>query len=270
LEMLKNPKNSNFDFYWHSCSLKKGYSGVANLVNQKTVEQKFHLQKVETKLNLPEFDDEGRLLISYLQIHKGSNTKIKQNLNLALINGYFPQGGRGQARIDYKLNFYEQILILADNLREKGYKIIITGDLNTTVKDIDLARPKENRKTTGCLPEERMALSWLIDKNQFENLHPDLSQNQILQASPEVYAQLTARNENKSLDLVDSFRYFYPDLKDKYTYWDQITRARSRNVGWRIDYFLVDKDLIPFMQKAEIYDQIFGSDHCPVSLEFEF
>ena len=76
--------------------------------------------------------------------------------------------------------------------------------------------------------------------------------------------------QNKSLKLVDAFRHFYPDLEQKYTYWDQITRARERNVGWRIDMFLVDKDLISYIKSCEILDEVMGSDHCPVVLEVEF
>ena len=95
-------------------------------------------------------------------------------------------------------------------------QIILTGDFNTTFKDIDLARPKENRQTTGCLPVERQILNLLCQK----------------------------------LNLVDVYRVHFPNLQE-FTYWDQITRARERNVGWRIDFFLVSKNLLNGKKTAE-------------------
>lgn len=266
LSLLKVSDNSlnptNYNFYWHSCSLKKGYSGLSNLINQDSLTSKKIIFKNSlTKFGIKKFDDEGRLLVTQFEVFRES-----QNYKISLINAYFPQGGRGQYRINYKLEFYLEIFKLAKKLKSEGQKIIITGDLNTTVKDQDLARPKQNQKTTGCLPEERLALSWLLDKKVFENL----SETQFYQASPEIYNQLLNEIQKDSLNLVDSFRYFEPETKDKYTYWDQITRARDRNVGWRIDYFLLDKDLLKFLKKAEIHSDIFGSDHCPISVTLEF
>jgi exodeoxyribonuclease-3 len=152
-----------------------------------------------------------------------------------LINAYYPQGGRGPHRIEYKIEFYREVKKRTQELQKLGKKIVLCGDFNTTVGDIDLARAKENRKTTGCLPEEREALDWFL-KDGF----------------------------------LDSFRHFYPEAADRYSYWDQITRARERNVGWRIDYFLVDKNLQENLKAADIHDQVMGSDHCPVSIELEF
>ncbi len=184
------------------------------------------LTKSQIGLGIEKFDVEGRTVITFYQI---------KNQNIALINCYYPQGGRGQFRIDYKIEFYEAVLIQAKKLKSQGYAVILCGDFNTTVADIDLARPAENRNTTGCLSVERKALNSFFEAG-----------------------------------FIDSFRYFYPDLPNKYTYWDQITRARSRNVGWRIDYFLVDSVLLPNLKQANIHDDIFGSDHCPVSIQLEF
>ena len=243
----KAVQNPSFDLEFFSCSMKKGYSGVATLTRngkketlpdddlfelddknvEETQENKLILKSVQKGLGIEEFDVEGRMLITQYVVRDS-------DFEFTLLNGYFPQGGRGQYRIDYKIKFYEAVFKLADKLRNEGQNVIICGDLNTTVGDIDLARPKENRKTTGCLPEEREALDLFL-KNGF----------------------------------VDSFRHFYPDLPGKYSYWDQITRARERNVGWRIDYFLVDEKLLPKLKNAEIHDQVFGSDHCPVSIEFD-
>jgi exodeoxyribonuclease-3 len=169
---------------------------------------------------------EGRTVITEYQTGSGNG--------FTLINAYYPQGGRGQHRIDYKIEFYAEIFRLVQDLKNQNKKVILCGDFNTTVTDIDLARPKENRNVTGCLPEERAALNWFFEAG-----------------------------------FVDSFRYFHPDQTGAYTYWDQITRARERNVGWRIDYFLVDQDLLPHLKSATIHEQIYGSDHCPVSIELD-
>jgi exodeoxyribonuclease III len=207
-----NPNSlDDYEIIWHSCSARKGYSGTAIIYNTKTITNPI------TKIGIgnDKFDIEGR-------------TTILETKEFTLINCYYPQGGR-EGRILYKIEFYEEIINLAKLYKVKNIPVILCGDLNTTRTDIDLARPKENRKTTGCLPEEREVIEKLINCG---------------------YA--------------DAFRHFYPDITDKYTYWDQITRARNRNVGWRIDYFLVDEKLIPKLESCEQLDTILGSDHCPV------
>lgn len=247
-QIMQNlPKLLNYAPYVvhsHSATLKGGYSGVATFsrTNQLSQVQEVDIfTKTSTKnsgnqlklthhqigLGLDKFDVEGRTVVTHYQPKSGPG--------FTLINAYYPQGGRGQFRIDYKIEFYKAVLELANNLKKQGKNIILCGDFNTTVTDIDLARPKENRNTTGCLPEEREALNWFFEAG-----------------------------------FVDSFRHFYPDRANVYTYWDQITRARERNVGWRIDYFLVDQDLLSNLKSAEIHDRIMGSDHCPVSIELEF
>ncbi len=208
-----------YNFIWQNATIKKGYSGVASFWKKDLL-----IKETKNQLDDEYFDIEGRFNLLKFNF---------QGKNLFIINSYYPQGGRGEHRIEYKIQFYKRIFEITKKLKQdKNNYLILTGDFNTTVGDIDLARPKENKKTTGCLPEEREALNWFLNGN-----------------------------------FIDSFRYFYPDLKDKYTYWDQITRARSRNVGWRIDYFLVDKYLEKNLVKAEILDEIYGSDHCPISLE---
>jgi exodeoxyribonuclease III len=249
-------RHTDYEMVFHSCSMKKGYSGVAtltkvsnttpqnpefsselfgdpdcqNLISKPNItnfQQKIFAAEYQIGLGLEEFDIEGRLTV--VKYHD-----TQDNYVFTLLNGYFPQGGRGPERIAYKIKFYQEVYNLAKKLQSQGEKIIICGDLNTTVGDIDLARPKENRNTTGCLPEEREAMDLFLNDG-----------------------------------FVDSFRHFYPDTPDKYSYWDQITRARERNVGWRIDYFLVDSQLLPRLKSAEILDQVMGSDHCPVIIELE-
>lgn len=153
--------------------------------------------------------------------------------DFALLNVYFPNGGGGPERLKYKLEFYDHFLKFIEKLR-KETNVIFCGDVNTAHFPIDLARPKENEKNTGFLPIERAWLDKLVDKGW-----------------------------------VDTFRHFNPDKKDAYTYWDQKTFARARNVGWRIDYFFVNEEFLPHVKKVFIHKDILGSDHCPIELDIE-
>jgi len=250
-------------FNWQSSTVKKGYSGVLIGVKREVWEKsEFVFLGWQEGLNKIEFDQEGRLI----------GLKFNyQNQKIALLNGYYPQGGRGQYRIDYKLQYYAAILELGKNLQKQGFDLILTGDFNTTINDIDLARPKDNRKNTGCLPEERLALNWFLKLREVDlkNYQERKYFTKNLQASAKIYKKLKMQTSDKSLNLIDTFRYFYPDLEQKYTYWDQKTRARDRNVGWRIDMFLVSQGLKKYFKSAQILDQIMGSDHCPIWFELD-
>ena len=205
-----------FNTYFNSCTLKKGYSGVANYVSNE-----FEDLGSDQEIGVEEFDAEGRYIA----------TKFSYNeYKIVLINCYYPQGGR-DFRIPFKLKFYEEVLKKANFYRKQGFLPILCGDFNTTFADIDLARPNENRKTTGCLPEERKVLNDFVDNGY-----------------------------------IDVFRELNPQKDGAYTYWDQITRARDRNVGWRIDYYLIDKALLSHVKDVEIMADVLGSDHCPVIL----
>lgn len=231
-EIMEAGAGDNVDFVtkYHSCTMKAGYSGVAILTKKKACDDKIKLEIISSQagLGIEEFDVEGRFVMTK---YKTGSEKLP---HFTLINCYYPQGGRGPERIEYKIEFYKKVKEVASKLRASGEKIFLCGDFNTTVGDIDLARPKENRKTTGCLPEEREALDWFL-KDGF----------------------------------VDTFRHFYPDLVGQYSYWDQITRARDRNVGWRIDYFLADETTLPFIKDAFILADVMGSDHCPVGISLD-
>lgn len=152
--------------------------------------------------------------------------------DFVLLNIYFPNGGGGPERLKYKFDFYDAFLEFIEGLRKKGLPIIFCGDVNTAHEEIDLARPKENENNTGFLAEER---AWI----------------------DEVIAH----------GYIDVFRHFYPDKKDMYSYWDMKTRARDRNVGWRIDYFFVSPNLLPRLKSAAILSRVYGSDHCPIQIE---
>ena len=147
-----------------------------------------------------------------------------------LYNIYFPNGQRGHDRVEYKLDFYARLLEICDELHAAGEKVIITGDFNTAHMPIDLARPDENQETSGFLPEER---EW-VDRFLAHGF-------------------------------VDAYRVLYPE-KVQYTWWTYRMGARQRNIGWRIDYFLVSAALMPSVKDVIIHDDVTGSDHCPVSL----
>jgi exodeoxyribonuclease-3 len=148
-----------------------------------------------------------------------------------LFNIYFPNGKASEERLQYKMEFYETFLKHCKKLLKEGRKIIVCGDVNTAHKEIDLARPKENSEISGFLPQER---EW-IDK--------------FLAAG-----------------FIDTFRMFNQE-PEQYTWWDMVTRARERNVGWRIDYFYISENLREKITSAKIHQDVMGSDHCPISIE---
>ncbi|HNW71369.1 MAG TPA: exodeoxyribonuclease III [Candidatus Paceibacterota bacterium] len=201
-----------FHSYFSYSKLKKGYSGVAIYTKEKP-------REVFYGMGIKKFDDEGRMV----------GIKCK---NFTLINCYFPNGGAGPDRLKYKLEFYESFLKFILKLRKNGENVIFCGDVNTSHKEIDLARPKENIENTGFLPIERAWIDKVI-KNNF----------------------------------VDIFRKFYPNKIGAYTYWDQKTRARDRNVGWRLDYFFADKKITTKIKNTGMLSNYYGSDHCPIWIE---
>jgi exodeoxyribonuclease-3 len=197
---------------WNAAQ-RPGYSGVATFFKQKPDEVVFGLDDEK-------FDVEGRVIQTVWN-------------GIRLFNIYFPNGQRGQDRVDYKLEFYARLLELCDQLHKSGGQIIITGDFNTAHMPIDLKNPKENEKTSGFLPEEREWVQKFLDAG-----------------------------------FVDAYRNLYPD-KVEYTWWTYRMNARQRGIGWRLDYFLVSEALMPRVKDVIVYDKVMGSDHCPVELTFD-
>lgn len=152
---------------------------------------------------------------------------------LAVIGCYFPNGGGLSERLKYKLRFYEKFLAHMERLRKNGHSIIFCGDVNVAHREIDIARPKENENHVGFLPEER---AW-IDELEYSGY-------------------------------VDIWRQRHPD-KVQYSWWDMKTRARDRNIGWRIDYFFVSQNLVKKVKSSDILENQYGSDHCPIELDIE-
>lgn len=204
---------ADFHQHWHFAE-RKGYSGVATF-------SKIKPKEVVTGIGIEKFDREGRVLTSYYE-------------DFILFNIYFPNGQRDHGRVEYKLEFYAELLNIINRLRDEGHKVIVTGDFNTAHKEIDLKNPKSNQNTSGFLPEER---AW-IDRYLANGW-------------------------------IDTFRHFYPDLKDQYTWWSYRFNARQRNIGWRIDYFMVSQNVLPHLKDAFILPEIKGSDHCPIGIELE-
>lgn len=200
-----------FNHFYNWSKIKKGYSGVVTF-------SKIHPLSVIDNIGIDKFDIEGRIMLTEYD-------------DFILLNIYFPNGTSGRHRVEYKLEFYDAIFDFTNRLRDKGKKIIMTGDYNTAHKEIDLARPKENQNTSGFLQEERDKLYWMEDHGW-----------------------------------IDSFRLFTKE-GGYYTWWDQVTRARERNVGWRIDYFWTTDDITHKIANCYHLDKQFGSDHCPVVLE---
>ena len=151
-----------------------------------------------------------------------------------LFNIYFPNGGQENKRVPYKLEFYAHLLNYCGQLIKDGKEIIITGDFNTAHNEIDLKNPISNQKNTGFLPEER---AW-IDK-YLEN------------------------------GFIDAFRMLYPE-EEKYTWWTYRFGARAKNVGWRLDYYLVTEKVFDHTNDVVIHSEVMGSDHCPVSILLDY
>lgn len=154
--------------------------------------------------------------------------------DIMLYNIYFPNGQRDRDRLSYKLDFYDAFFDHIEEERRQGVPIIICGDFNTAHQEIDLARPKENVETSGFLAVERERLDRL-----------------------------------SNMGFVDTFRHIHGPKTDRYSWWSMQTRARERNIGWRIDAFWASKDLLPRILSADIHDHVYGSDHCPVVLELQ-
>jgi len=204
---------AGYHTYWASAE-KKGYSGVALYSREEP-------QSVQIGLGTEEFDVEGRTIIADYG-------------DFVLLNAYFPNGSRDLSRVPYKMAFKEAFLDVVNDLQAKKRPVVFCGDVNTAHKPIDLARPKQNEKSTGFLPLERAWIDKVVEQGY-----------------------------------IDTFRLLYPDQEDAYSWWAYWGNARANNVGWRIDYFFVSPDLRDRVEDAVIHADVMGSDHCPVSLALD-
>lgn len=158
-------------------------------------------------------------------------TIVAEYADFVLLAAYFPNGGRDHARVPFKMAYKRDFLAVCERWRAAGKGVVFCGDVNTAHRPIDLARPRQNQDRTGFLPEERVWIDEVVDRGY-----------------------------------LDTYRVLHPDETGAYTWWTYIGGARERNVGWRLDYFFVSPELQERVAEAEIHPDVYGSDHCPVSL----
>ncbi len=202
---------------WHTHFVeaeRRGYSGVGLFSRREP-------DSVETSLGAARLDREGRVQIARFG-------------RLVVANAYFPKGSgseRDNSRVPYKMAFYRALFLRLDRLRRGGSRVLVMGDFNTAHREIDLARPRDNVRNSGFLPEERAEIDrWL------------------------------------KAGWVDTFRRFEPG-PGHYTWWRQWGGAREKNVGWRIDYVLASAAATRFCRDAFVWPDAAGSDHCPVGVD---
>lgn len=202
----------NYKTAWNYAG-KKGYSGTGVFYKEEP-------QVIKTVFDEEVMNNEGRVIeLKYPEF--------------TLFNIYFPNGQMNEERLNFKLDFYDKCLEYFNSLRNKGGKLIITGDINTAHKPIDLANPKSNEDRSGFLPIEREWIDKFISNGY-----------------------------------IDTFRMFNKD-PDNYTWWTYRMGARSRNVGWRIDYFFISDDLKDNIVDSYILPDVMGSDHCPIGIKIK-
>lgn len=207
----KLTKDNPNDYYMYLYAAeKKGYSGVALWSKKKPI-------KVKNGMDLPEHDNEGRLITAEYD-------------NFYVVTSYVPNSSAKLVRLDYRRTWNDALQKYINKLNEKK-PVIFCGDLNVAHHEIDIANPKSNKRSPGFTIEEREDFTKLLDDGYF-----------------------------------DSYRHLNPKQAGAYTYWTYIGNARARNVGWRLDYFVLPTTLEKHLCDSAIRSQIHGSDHCPIVL----
>ncbi|QQZ11225.1 exodeoxyribonuclease III [Heyndrickxia vini] len=202
----------NYYQYWNY-AIKKGYSGTAVFTKKKPLSVKYGIGEHDN-------EPEGRIItLEYDQFF--------------LVNVYTPNSQRDLARLDFRLNWEEQIREYLAELDQKK-PVIYCGDLNVAHNEIDLKNSKSNIGNSGFTNEEREKMTKLLAGG-----------------------------------FVDTFRYIYPDKEGSYSWWSYMNKVRERNIGWRIDYFIVSNRLVELIKDSQIHSHVLGSDHCPVMLEIK-
>ncbi|MFP4656016.1 MAG: exodeoxyribonuclease III [Candidatus Woesearchaeota archaeon] len=207
-----------YEQYWNFAG-KKGYSGTALFT-------KMQPKDVTYGMKMEEHDNEGRIITAEFE-------------SFFLVTVYTPNSQRDLARLDYRMRWEDDFRRFLKEL-EKKKPVIVCGDMNVAHKEIDIARPGNNKTTkskpgnAGFTDQERNKFSELLESG-----------------------------------FIDTFRHFYPERKDAYTWWSYMFNARAKNVGWRLDYFCVSKSLKDRLRDSEILDDVIGSDHCPIILKID-
>ncbi len=203
---------SGYRDFWNP-AVKKGYSGTVIFTKHDPL-------NVTTGMDMPEHDQEGRVITAEFK-------------DYYLVNVYTPNSKRELLRLDYRTQEWDVAFLKYLKHLEKKKPVIFCGDLNVAHKEIDIARPKENRRNAGFTDEERERFSQIIDSG-----------------------------------FVDTFREFTNE-GGHYSWWSYMGRAREKNIGWRIDYWCVSEALRPRVTSASIRPDVHGSDHCPVVMELD-
>lgn len=214
-QVEEGARKLGLDFSYWSSALRKGYSGTATYSRAEP-------KGVQLGWGVQEYDSEGRIVLT-------------DHGEFELYNIYFPNGGSGEPRHNFKQKFLRDLNEHLSEKIKKGKKIIVVGDYNVAHKELDVHDPKRLSKESGFLPEER---AW------FDSF--------------------------LGLGFIDTFRYFNPDQANRYSWWSYRELARANNRGWRIDYICISKNLEKHLKSADILDQVEGSDHCPVVAELIF
>jgi exodeoxyribonuclease III len=196
--------------YWNY-AIKKGYSGTAVFTKKEPISVRYGLASDDS-------EDEGRILTLEFD-------------EFFLVNVYTPNSQRDLARLGFRLEWEDRILLHLKEL-DAVKPVILCGDLNVAHQEIDLKNPKSNQGNSGFTEDERGKMSSLL-----------------------------------AAGFVDSYRHFYPDHEGAYSWWSYMMKVRERNIGWRIDYFIVSETLSNRLINAEIHSNVMGSDHCPILLE---
>ncbi|MBT2723611.1 exodeoxyribonuclease III [Bacillus sp. ISL-46] len=198
--------------YWNY-AIKKGYSGTAVFTKNKPLSVRYGVGTDET-------EGEGRILTLEFD-------------DFFLVNVYTPNSQRDLARINYRLDWEDRILLHLKEL-DKLKPVVLCGDLNVAHQEIDLRNPKSNNGNSGFTQEERGKMTSLLAEG-----------------------------------FVDSYRHFNPEKEGAYTWWSYMAKVRKKNIGWRIDYFIVSERLRERLKNVDIHCNVMGSDHCPVILEMD-
>lgn len=211
-EAVRHPEG--YHTYW-SYAERRGYSGVALFSRRPPL-------SVHRGLGVPAYDREGRTLVAHYD-------------QFVLIAVYVPSGARDGGRLDHKLGFLAALQAYCTALRNAGKRVIFCGDINIAHTELDLARPGQNRRTVGFLPQER---AWI------DSILAD--------------------------GFVDTLRHLHPERAGAYSWWTYRGDCRARNLGWRLDYLFADEALRPTITHAATHPDVLGSDHCPVSVTLSF
>ena len=243
----------DYDEFWNS-AVRPGYSGTAIFCKNKPTSVYKNFAPFETELNLPSNDSD----LPIFKTAKTATTSESQKTETAswhdrygspltegrvltvefpeffLTSVYTPNSKTDLSRLNLRESLWDPTFLKYLCLLDRKKPVIVCGDFNAAHEEIDLARPKTNHHHAGFTNEERQGITNLI-----------------------------------SADFIDTFRFLHPDAQ-RYTWWSHFAHARENNVGWRIDYFFISRRLEKNLVSAKIHENIFGSDHCPISLTLEF